>query len=1212
MSRHLPLLLALIALIMSLAHVSFAAPTTEVIAPLGPIQPLPTADDDTPSPYIVQLQGQSLAAYRGGIIGLKATSPEVTGRRKLDVNAPESRAYLDYLAQRRAEFLQAAEQRLGRKLTVGYVYDVVLNGLSVELTGQEAAAIVELPMVASVRPNIKRQLLTDRGPGWIGAPSLWGAANACAPGGKCGEGIIIGVIDTGINTDHPSFADIGGDGYNHTNPFGPGVYKGWCNAGYPKLVTCNDKLIGAWSYSNSGNDPEDPNGHGSHTASTAGGNRLYGIAISAPTTTLNFDISGVAPHANIIAYDACTDDGCSLTDLLAAINQAVTDGVDVINYSIGSPATTSPWGDDDAEAFLDARAAGVFVAASAGNRGPGPGTTGSPANAPWLTSVAAGTHDRALVNALVNLSGGSYPLADIKGRSVTAGYGPAPIVYAGNYGNALCKAGIWTPGTFSGQIVVCDRGEIARVDKAVNVQAAGGGGMVLANALANGDELIADSYAIPGVHITYTDGVALKNWLASGSGHTGHIAGTTKDIKNANGDVMAAFSSRGPNKAVNGNVIKPDIMGPGVDILAAVNSAIGVTPPEFDFLSGTSMSSPHLAGVGALMVQARPTWTPAEIQSALMTTAWLKDVREEDGITPVDPFDVGSGRVNVAAAVNAGLVLNVTTAQYENADPALGGDPTTLNIASMANGACYKTCSWTRTVRNPTTTAMSWTGTFTGFNGLTGNLSPASFSLAGGASQSFTLTIPDVTGLTPGQWYFGRVVFKEANSLAPDAHFPVAVRVSNTTNSLIVTKTATPTGVAPGGTVKFDVTIKNKATTARTFSVTDPVPANATYISGSATGGWTYNSGTNTLSGSVNLPAATFTWVEMNLSGYQSLADKGIPPWDLTGLNLDTGCFSVGGMDFYYLGNYYTEAIISVNGVIRAGMPSLPLCPSNTNLNIPVNDPSDHNDNVIAPFWSDLDLAGGGKLYGAIILWDGKAHTVLEWENARFKQTNQRITFQLWIEDGTDNIWFSYPSGFNTSLGTTTPSATVGAENLAGTQAAKYYYRGSSGSPTGTVPTGAKDIWVGLNPSTAVLSYLATASGPANSNMLNEATVTVSSTTNKAWANARICGPATATSAGISIVSWYYANLDWSAGGSPFNTYQLWRSTSPYFTPGGSGTTKIYDGKAFSFLDKNDGPTVGNPAVNYFYVLRTVNCTGASSVDSSPVGEFDFSLVPGQ
>lgn len=1203
--RRLPLLIAIAVLLSSLLPAGVLAagdlPGSQrfQIAPLG--------ETNT---YLVQLSDPPLASYRGGMAGLPATSPEVTGRRKLDATSPASQRYLDYLAQRRDEFLRQAEARLGRQVTPGYVYDYVFGGLTLDLTAEEVAQVAALPQVKRISPNFRRELLTDRGPNWIGASALWGSESACAPNGKCGEGIIVGIIDTGINTDHPSFADIGGDGYNHTNPFGAGVYKGWCNPGYPKQVTCNDKLIGAWSYANSDDDPEDPEGHGSHTASTAAGNRLYDVLLDEPTIDFNFDISGVAPHANIIAYDACTTDGCNGDDLVAAINQAVADGVDVINYSIGSGATTSPWVADDAVAFLDAREAGVFVAASAGNRGPGEGTTGSPAGAPWLTSVAASTHDRAMRNALVDLTGGSYALADIDGRSVTSGYGPAPIVYAGDYGNALCQAGIWGGGTFSGQIVVCDRGVNARVEKAENVQAAGGGGMVLANAASNGDELIGDAYVIPGVHITYDDGVALKNWLASGSGHQGRIAGTTKDIADSNGDVMAAFSSRGPNKAVQGNVIKPDITGPGVDILAAWATLPGEPTPELEIISGTSMSSPHLAGAGALMTHAQPTWTPAEIQSALMTTAWQENVREEDGITPVDPFDVGSGRVNLAAAVNAGLLLNVTRAEYDAADPAGGGDPTTLNIASMANGACYKTCAWTRTVRNPTATAMSWEGTFTGFNGLAGTLSPTNFNLAGGASQSFSLTINDVTGLTPGQWYFGEVMWHETNSLAPDAHFPVAVKVANTTDSTVVTKTATPTGVAPGGTVQFDVTIQNKATSARTFSVTDPVPANATYVSGSATGGWSYNGGTNTLSGNINLSAATFTWVEKTLSGYQSLAAEGIPPWDLTGLNLDTGCFSIGGMDFYYLGDYYTDGIITVNGLFRAGIPTIPLCPSNTNQNIPSNDPLDVNDNVIAPFWADLDLTGG-NLYGAIILWNGAAHTVIEWENVKFKQTNQLISFQLWIQDGTDNIWFSYPPGFDAALGTTTPTATVGAENLAATQAAKYYYRGSSGSPTGTIPTGAVDVWVGLNPSTQVLSYQATASGPANSNMLNEATVTVSSTTNTAWANARICGAATATPTGIGIVSWNYANLDWSAGGSPFNTYQVWRSLSPYFTPGGGGTTQLYDGKAFSYLDMVDGPTVGDPAVNHFYVLRTANCTDTSTADSAPVGEFDFSLVPG-
>jgi hypothetical protein len=364
------------------------------------------------------------------------------------------------------------------------------------------------------------------------------------------------------------------------------------------------------------------------------------------------------------------------------------------------------------------------------------------------------------------------------------------------------------------------------------------------------------------------------------------------------------------------------------------------------------------------------------------------------------------------------------------------------------------------------------------------------------------------------------------------------------------------------------------------------------------------------LSWSGSLNAAQFVVQERSLSGYQSLAAEGIPPFDLTGLNLDTGCFSIGGMDFYYLDNYYTDGLITVNGLFRAGVPALPLCPSNTPQNIPSNDTFDINDNVIVPFWADLDLTGG-NLYGALTLYDGKVHTVIEWENARIKQTNQRVSFQLWIEDGTDNIWFAYPSGFNTAVGTSTPTATIGAENLAGNEAVKYYYYGGSGTAEGQVPNGSVDVWVGLQPAVKQFAFQVNATGAAGSNILNEATATVSSTTYKAWANARICGPATAPDTGISIAALRYAALDWSGGASPYNSYQLWRGTTPYFSPGAGGTTKVYEGKAFSFVDQAGGPTVGDPGTNFFYQVRTLNCTATSTVDSNRVGEFDFGVVAG-
>ena len=168
--------------------------------------------------------------------------------------------------------------------------------------------------------------------------------------------------------------------------------------------------------------------------------------------------------------------------------------------------------------------------------------------------------------------------------------------------------------------------------------------MILVNAASNGDEEIADGYAIPGVHITYDEGVTLKNWLATGTGHTGAILGTVKDIQPNNGDVMAAFSSRGQNNQVP-DLIKPDMTAPGVDIMAAWGTDPLFPAPEYNIISGTSMSSPHMAGAGALMMKAKyPAWSVAEIQSAMMTTSvWDNSLRKEDGATPTDPFDRGCG-----------------------------------------------------------------------------------------------------------------------------------------------------------------------------------------------------------------------------------------------------------------------------------------------------------------------------------------------------------------------------------------------------------------------------------------------------------------------------------------------------------------------------------------------------------------------------------------
>jgi subtilisin family serine protease len=219
--------------------------------------------------YIVRLQDASLAAYQGGVAGLEATSPEATGARRLDTSTPQSQAYLSYLDGKQSELLSKMEAAFGHPVEVVFQYKNVLNAVAVRISHAEALQAFDLAGVSAVYPDTLRELETDIGPTLIGAPSIW---NGNTGGGVAtfGEEIIIGMIDSGINHAHPSFADIGGDGYDHTNPYGAGNYVGWCDTDDPTF--CNDKLIGAYGLNPVGGDPEDTDGHGSHTASTSGGN----------------------------------------------------------------------------------------------------------------------------------------------------------------------------------------------------------------------------------------------------------------------------------------------------------------------------------------------------------------------------------------------------------------------------------------------------------------------------------------------------------------------------------------------------------------------------------------------------------------------------------------------------------------------------------------------------------------------------------------------------------------------------------------------------------------------------------------------------------------------------------------------------------------------------------------------------------------------------
>ena len=773
---------------------------------VGAANAAPTAPGQTgqvsfkPGRYIVSLVDSSVATYDGGIKGYTATQPDEGDQ--LNARKAPVQKYSDFLEAKQKDVAAA----VGAKIDTSYT--MAFNGFSADLTTEQAAKLVaNRDVVTITRDELKHvtQSSTDF-LGLEGDDGLWAEIGGAE---KAGRGVVLGVLDTGIAPENPAFAGsplgttagaepyVDGAATKFVRGDG-GTFTGACETGEQFTADdCSTKIISAryfvegFGTGNLGDastgpgefvSPRDGDGHGSHTASTAAGN----IGTQATVDGIDFGaITGVAPATKIAVYKVCwsgpdpavrTDDGCTTTDLLAGIDQAVADGVDVINYSIGGGAAETTYSPTD-DAFLGAAAAGVFVAASAGNDGPGSSTLDNAS--PWITTVAASTIPG--YEATATLGNGDA----FAGASISVDLDPAAPPVEGALvnsptlaaeGEAGADAALCGPGTLTGTlteptIVVCERGVYDRVAKSAEVKRVGGIGMILVNVTPG--SIDADVHSVPTVHLDADVHDAVVAYAATegatASLKTGNSTGKTPPVP-----VVAGFSSRGPVLADGSDILKPDITAPGVSILAATSNAEGVEP-TFEFLSGTSMAAPHIAGLAALYLGERPNATPAEIKSAMMTTAYNTVDAAGDDVT--DPFAQGAGHVDPTSYLEPGLLYLNDVYDWAAYLQALGYDfgvepvdPSNLNLASIAVGALTAPETITRTVT--ATTAGTYTASLEGLDGIQTTVEPSTFTIAAGGEQEFTVTF-ERTDAPLDEFSTGALNWTSGDTVV---HSPIAVQ----------------------------------------------------------------------------------------------------------------------------------------------------------------------------------------------------------------------------------------------------------------------------------------------------------------------------------------------------------------------------------------------------------------------------------------------------
>ncbi|KAI3515112.1 hypothetical protein L1887_13863 [Cichorium endivia] len=528
-------------------------------------------------------------------------------------------------------------------------YTKSFHGFSARLTQEEVKKLSAMEGVVSVFPSKKSKLATSSSWDFLGFPLTVNRSTTESD-------VIIGVFDTGIWPESPSFTDLG-----YGPP--PAKWKGICAANF----SCNNKIIGARYFKADGiydrkelQSPRDFDGHGTHTASTAAGN----IVRNANLLGLDKGTArGGVPRARIAVYKVCWSDGCSDVDILSAFEAAIADGVDIITVSAGLIHAEELFKDTFAIGSFHAMKKGILTVQSAMNEGPMPQTIGSVA--PWILSVGAGTKNPDLITRIRLGNGMVVSGVSINPFTLNGTY---PLVYAGDVPNTaagfsdsesrFCIKNSLDKNLVKGKIILCET-----ITTGEDEMLAGAVGSIMVYPGPYFEAM--GSYPLPVSVVNIDQATTIADYMQSTDNATAVIM-KSEDVNNSSAPYVASFSSRGPNPT-NKNILKPDITAPGVRILAAWSPVAPISQAAgdrravpFNMISGTSMACPHVSGIAAYIKTFNPKWSPAAIKSALMTTA-----SPMSALTNTDAeFAYGAGYMNPLTAMKPGLVYDAVEDDY--------------------------------------------------------------------------------------------------------------------------------------------------------------------------------------------------------------------------------------------------------------------------------------------------------------------------------------------------------------------------------------------------------------------------------------------------------------------------------------------------------------------------------------------------------------------